>query len=343
MAADNKKSNNALAMTLLKGRTFIVLIILMIFFSITANNFLTVGSLLTVAKHVALYGILAIGMTYVIITGGIDLSVGSVAGLAGMIAGGLIQEGLTIYFSIPLVVLITVLLGAFIGALNGVVITKFNVAPFIATLGSMYICRGLANIRSNGATFSNLGGYEGLGNTGFEVFGRNFAGTMIPTGVIILIIVAVVAGLILKKTPFGWHVQAIGGNERASKLSGIKVDRVKIWVYAFSGLCSAIVGIIATSQLVSATPKTGESWEMNAIAASVLGGTSMAGGVGSIGGTIVGAFVIGVINDGMTMCGVTEFWQKVIRGLVIIIAVIIDQFQRNLQAKMALQARNENK
>ena len=328
MAADNKKSNNALAMTLLKGRTFIVLIILMIFFSITANNFLTVGSLLTVAKHVALYGILAIGMTYVIITGGIDLSVGSVAGLAGMIAGGLIQEGLTLKFA---------------GALNGVVITKFNVAPFIATLGSMYICRGLANIRSNGATFSDLGGYEGLGNTGFEVFGRNFAGTMIPTGVIILIIVAVVAGLILKKTPFGWHVQAIGGNERASKLSGIKVDRVKIWVYAFSGLCSAIVGIIATSQLVSATPKTGESWEMNAIAASVLGGTSMAGGVGSIGGTIVGAFVIGVINDGMTMCGVTEFWQKIIRGLVIIIAVIIDQFQRNLQAKMALQARNENK
>ena len=347
MAADKKTSNNALMMTLLKGRTFIVLIVLLIFFSITANNFLTVGSLLTVAKHVALYGILAIGMTYVIITGGIDLSVGSVAGLAGMIAGGLIQEGLTlkfagvtVYFSVPLVVLITILMGALVGALNGVVITKFNVAPFI---GSMYICRGLANIRSNGATFSELAGHEGLGNTGFEFFGRNFMGTMIPVGVIILAIVAVIAGLILKKTPFGWHVQAIGGNEKASKLSGIKVDRVKIWVYAFSGLCSAIVGIIATSQLVSATPKTGESWEMNAIAASVLGGTSMAGGVGSIGGTIVGAFVIGVINDGMTMCGVTEFWQKIIRGLVIIVAVIIDQFQRNLQAKMALQARNENK
>ena len=162
-------------MTLLKGRTFIVLIVLLIFFSITAKNFLTVGSLLTVAKHVALYGILAIGMTYVIITGGIDLSVGSVAGLAGMIAGGLIQEGLTlkfagvtVYFSVPLVVLITILMGALVGALNGVVITKFNVAPFIATLGSMYICRGLANIRSNGATFSELAGHEGLGNTGFE-------------------------------------------------------------------------------------------------------------------------------------------------------------------------------
>lgn len=348
--AAKKTSGNSLTMTLLKGRTFIVLIVLLIFFSITANNFLTLGSLLTVAKHVALYGILAIGMTYVIITGGIDLSVGSVAGLAGMIAGGLIQEGFTIklagvtlYFSIPLVVLITMLLGAFVGALNGIVITKFKVAPFIATLGSMYICRGLANIRSNGATFSELSGHEGLGNTGFEFFGRNLAGTMIPVGVIILAIVAVVAGVILKKTPFGWHVQAIGGNEKAAKLSGLKVDRVKIWVYAFSGLCSAIVGIIATSQLVSATPKTGESWEMNAIAASVLGGTSMAGGIGGIGGTIVGAFVIGVINDGMTMCGVTEFWQKIIRGLVIIVAVIIDQFQRNLQAKMALQARNESK
>ena len=261
-----------------------------------------------------------------------------------MIAGGLIEEGLvlkifgvTLYFSVPMIVLITVLLGAVMGMVNGIVITKFNVAPFIATLGTMYIWRGFANIRSEGKTFSKLAGNEGLGNTGFEVFGRNIAGTSIPAGVVILILIAIVAGLILKKTPFGWHVLSIGGNERASKLSGIKVDKVKIWVYAFSGFCSAIVGIIATSQLVSATPKTGESWEMNAIAAS------MAGGVGTIGGTIVGAFVIGVINDGMTMCGVTEFWQKIIRGLVIILAVIIDQVQRNLQAKMALQARNENK
>ena len=343
-------NNNKLMMTLLKGRTFIVLIVLLIFFSVTADNFMSAGALLTVAKHVALYGILAIGMTYVIITGGIDLSVGSVAGIAGMIAGGLIEEGLTLkfadvtlYFSVPMIVVITALLGAIMGMLNGIIITKFNVAPFIATLGTMYIWRGFANIRSNGATFSDLGGNEGLGNTGFEVFGRNISGTAIPCGVVILIIIAIIAGIVLKKTPFVWHVLSIGGNEKASRLSGIKVDRVKIWVYAFSGFCAAIVGIIATSQLVSATPKTGESWEMNAIAAAVLGGTSMAGGVGTIGGTIVGAFVIGVINDGMTMCGVTEFWQKIIRGLVIIIAVIIDQVQRNLQAKMALQARNENK
>ena len=350
MASKGNNGNNKMMMTLLKGRTLIVLVILLIFFSITADNFLSAGALLTVAKHVALYGLLAIGMTYVIITGGIDLSVGSIAGLAGMIAGGMIEEGITLkmmgvtlYFSVPMIVLITMLLGALMGMINGIIITKCKVAPFIATLGTMYIWRGFANIRSDGKTFSKIAGSQGLGNTGFEVFGRNIAGTPIPCGVLILAIVAVIAGIILKKTPFGWHVLSIGGNEKAAKLSGIKVDRVKIWVYAFSGLCSAIVGIIATSQLVSATPKTGESWEMNAIAASVLGGTSMAGGVGTIGGTIVGAFVIGVINDGMTMCGVTEFWQKIIRGLVIIIAVVIDQVQRNLQAKMALQARNENK
>ena len=335
-------------MTLLKGRTFIVLIVLLIFFSITANNFLSVNTLLLIGKHVALYGIIAIGMTYVIITGGIDLSVGAVVGLAGMVAGGLLQKGLTlqfagvtIYFSVPLVVIITIIVGALIGVINGIIITKFNVAPFIATLGTMYICRGFANLHSNGATYSDLKGYEGLGNQGWTFFGSTLFG--IPVGLIILAIMAVIFAFILKKTVFGWHVFSIGGNEKAAKLSGVKVDKVKILVYMISGICAAVVGIIACSQLAAAHPATGESWEMNAIAAAVLGGTSMAGGIGTIGGTIVGAFVIGVINDGMVMCGVSEFWQMVIKGLVIIVAVVIDQFQRNMEAKMALKARNESK
>ena len=348
--SSNKKesSNNALMMTLLKGRTFIVLIVLLIFFSITANNFLSVNTLLLIGKHVALYGIIAIGMTYVIITGGIDLSVGAVVGLAGMVAGGLLQKGLTlefagvtIYFSVPLVVIITIIVGALIGVINGIIITKFNVAPFIATLGTMYICRGFANLHSNGATYSDLKGYEGLGNQGWTFFGSTLFG--IPVGLIILAIMAVIFAFILKKTVFGWHVFSIGGNEKAAKLSGVKVDKVKILVYMISGICAAVVGIIACSQLAAAHPATGESWEMNAIAAAVLGGTSMAGGIGTIGGTIVGAFVIGVINDGMVMCGVSEFWQMVIKGLVIIVAVVIDQFQRNMEAKMALKARNESK
>lgn len=348
MSSNKKDNNNALMMTLLKGRTFIVLIVLLIFFSIVANNFLSVNTMLLIGKHVALYGIIAIGMTYVIITGGIDLSVGAVVGLGGMIAGGLLQKGLTlefagvtIYFSVPLVVFITVLVGAIIGIINGLIITKFNVAPFIATLGTMYICRGFANLHSNGATYSDLKGYEGLGNQGWTFFGSNVFG--IPVGLVILFIMAIIFAIILKKTVFGWHVFSIGGNEKAAKLSGVKVDKVKILVYMISGICAAVVGIIACSQLAAAHPATGESWEMNAIAAAVLGGTSMAGGIGTIGGTIVGAFVIGVINDGMVMCGVSEFWQMVIKGLVIIVAVVIDQFQRNMEAKMALKARNESK
>ncbi|GFI10129.1 ribose import permease protein RbsC [Lachnospiraceae bacterium] len=184
-------------------------------------------------------------------------------------------------------------------------------------------------------------GYEALGNQGWGFFGSSVAG--IPVGLLILVILALIFAVLLKKTAFGWHVFAIGGNEKAAKLSGVKVDQVKILVYMISGICSSIVGIIASSQLAASHPATGESWEMNAIASAVLGGTSMAGGIGTIGGTIVGAFVIGVINDGMVMCGVSEFWQMVIKGMVIILAVIIDQFQRNLQAKMALKARNESK
>lgn len=335
-------------MTLLKGRTFLILALLIIFFSIASPNFLTLNTGLTIAKHVALYGIMGIGMTYVIITGGIDLSVGAVAGLGGMIAGGLINEGLTIaplgitiYFGVPWIILITALIGVLFGLLNGLIITKFNVAPFITTLGTMNIARGMANLRSGGATFSNIYGNEGLGNTGFNYLGKNIAG--IPAGVIILVIIAVVAVCLLRYTPFGWHILAIGGNAKAAKLSGIKVAKKTTLVYMFSGFCSAVVGMISAAQLVAAHPATGEGWEMNAISAAVLGGTSMSGGVGTVGGTIIGAFIIGVINDGMTMCGVSEFWQKVIKGIVVIAAVIVDQFQRSLQAKMALQARNESK
>lgn len=341
-----KKNSNQLLMTILKGRTFIVLIILVIFFSFASSSFLQVSTLTMVAKHVALYGILALGMTFVIITGGIDLSVGSVVGLVGMLAGGLIQEGLalggkTVYFSVPAIIVLMLLFGCFVGLINGLIITKLKVAAFIATLGTMYICRGMANLRSKGATFSNIGGYEGLGNVGLKTLGTNWFG--VPAGVYVFAILAVLAAILLKRTSTGWHILAVGGNEKSAKLSGIKADRVKILVYIISGFCAAWIGLINTAQISAAHPASGDGWEMNAIAATVLGGTSMAGGSGTIVGTIVGAFVIGVINDGMTMCGVSEFWQKIIRGVVIILAVVIDQTQRDLQAKMALQARNEAK
>jgi len=336
---------NKQLMFLLKFRTFIALIALFVFFSFTAPNFLHPNTLILIARHVVLFGVLAVGMTLVIITGGIDLSVGSVVGLSAMIAGGLIRNGLTlnffgviVYFSVPMIVLITLLVGLLVGVVNGIVITKFRVAPFIATLGALYVCRGMAMLHSGGATYPHLFGETELGNTGFDFLGRGLL-LSIPVSIWIFVLISVVAFFLLKKTPFGWHIFAVGGNEKSARLSGIKADNVKILVYMFSGLCAAIVGLITASELMASHPLMGETWELNAIAASVLGGTSMSGGIGGIGGTIIGAFVIGVLNDGMVMSGVSAFWQMVIKGLVIVVAVMIDQFQQKLQTKLALEAR----
>ena len=342
-----KKSGryNRQLMFLLKFRTFIALIALFIFFSFNAPNFLHPNTLILIARHVVLFGVLAVGMTLVIITGGIDLSVGSVVGLSAMIAGGLIRNGLTlnfigyrIYFNIPMIILLTLVVGLIVGFVNGVVITKFRVAPFIATLGALYVCRGMAMLHSGGATYPHLVGDPALGNTGFDFLGRGVL-LGIPVSIWIFILFSAVALFILKKTPLGWHIFAVGGNEKSARLSGIKADRVKIMVYMFSGLCAAMVGLITASELMASHPAMGETWELNAIAAAVLGGTSMSGGIGGIGGTIIGAFVIGVLNDGMIMSGVSSFWQMVIKGLVIVVAVMIDQFQQNLQTKLALEAR----
>lgn len=345
--ATNKKSGrfNKQLMFLLKFRTFIALIALFIFFSFTAPNFLQLHTMILIARHVVLFGVLAVGMTMVIITGGIDLSVGSVVGLSAMIAGGLIRYGLTldffgyhVFFSVPVIIIITLAIGMLVGLVNGIVITKFRVAPFIATLGALYVTRGMAMLHSGGATYPHLVGDPALGNTGFDFLGRGLI-LGLPVSIWIFALFAVVALFILKKTPLGGHIYAVGGNEKSARLSGIKADKVKILVYMFSGLCAAMVGLITASELMAAHPAMGETWELNAIAASVLGGTSMSGGIGGIGGTITGAFVIGVLSNGMIMSGVSSFWQMVIKGLVIVVAVMIDQFQQKLQAKLALESR----
>lgn len=330
-------------MLLLKLRTFIALFLVVVYFSFMAPNFLSMANLVIMVKHVAIYAILAIGMTFVIVTGGIDLSVGSVVGLTGMVAGGLIYNGLhipvwdvTIYFHLPMVILITLAVGVLCGAFSGFLVNRFNVAPFIATLGMLYIARGAALLLSDGKTFPNLVGKEELGNTGFPVLGSGtFLG--VPVSIYILIVLGCAAAYLATKTPLGRHIYSVGGNERAAMLSGVRVKRVKMFVYMFSGFCAAIAGMIIASQLVASHPATGEMFELTAIAAAVLGGTSLAGGRGTIGGTIIGAFVIGVLGDGMVMMGVSSFWQMVIKGIVIVAAVIVDQLQRNMQSKAALQ------
>jgi erythritol transport system permease protein len=334
-------TSGSLLLTLMKARTFIALIVVILFFSFAVPTFLSTGNLILMSKHVALNAFLAMGMTFVIVTGGIDLSVGSIVGLCGMVAGYLMLNGVdlligyTVYFNVIEIVVITLIVGILIGALNGWLITKLNVAPFIATLGTLYVARGAALLSSDGRTFPNLVGNADIGNTGFGYLG---AGRILglPVSVWILIVVALAAAYFAKYTPLGRHIFAVGGNERAARVSGIRVDMVKMFVYMFSGFCAAIVGLVISSELMASHPATGESFELNAIAAAVLGGTSMAGGYGTIGGTIVGAFVIGILSDGLVMMGVSSFWQMVIKGLVIIVAVVVDQAQRRLQQKVTL-------
>jgi erythritol transport system permease protein len=331
---------------LLRGRAFIALILVVVVFTLIAPNFLAAANIEIMAKHVAINAILGIGMTFVILTGGIDLSVGSLVGLSAMIAGMLINQGIVlpalgiiIYPHTWLIMFIAIVAGTLMGGISGLIITRFNVAPFIATLGMLYVARGMALLINNGYTFPNLVGRPELGNTGFPELG---AGSfLVNYSIWIMIAFALVAGFVAQRTPFGRQVYAIGGNERAAELSGVKVKRVKLLVYMISGFCSAVVGLIIASQLVAAHPATGQFFELNAIAAVVLGGTSLSGGRGSIGGTIIGAFVIGVLGDGLVMVGVSSFWQQVIKGVVIVLAVIIDQIQARMQTRIALQKQQE--
>lgn len=340
-ATDPTFLSGSALLTLMKLRTFIALFAVFIFFSFAAPNFLSTANLILMSKHVALNAFLAMGMTFVIITGGIDLSVGSIVGLCGMVAGGLLIYGIdlgigyTIYFNVIEISLITLAVGVAVGFINGLLITRLNVAPFIATLGTLYVARGLALLSSDGQTFPNLVGREDLGTTGFGFLG---AGSILglPVSIWLLIVVALGAAYVARYTPLGRQIFAVGGNERAARMSGIRVDRVKMFVYMFSGFCAAIAGLIISSELMASHPATGNSFELNAIAAAVLGGTSMSGGRGTIGGTIIGAFVIGILSDGLVMMGVSSFWQMVIKGLVIIIAVVVDQAQRRLQQRVTL-------
>jgi erythritol transport system permease protein len=323
------RRREAAVVRLFQLRALLALVVLLALFSILSPAFLTAANLTILLKHVAINAIMAIGMTFVILSGGIDLSVGSIAGLAGMIAGGLIDRGLmlpafgvVVYFRVWLVVAIALAGGAVVGAMNGMLVARASVAPFIATLGTMYAARGAALLLSNGATFPNLLGKEDLGNTGFQWLGTG----SVP--IALMAVLGAMAAVVALRTPFGRHVYAVGGNPRAAQLSGVKVQRVEWLVYVISGVCSALVGIIIASQLVSAHPATGQAFELNAIAAVVLGGTSLAGGRGGIGGTIVGALVIGALADGLVLLGVSEFWQIVIKGAVIVVAVVLDQMQR---------------
>jgi erythritol transport system permease protein len=331
----------------LRGRTFIALLLVIIVFSLISPTYLSPQNVEIMSKHVAIWAILAIGQTFVILTGGIDLGVGSIVGLTAMIAGACInvgiripQLGVVIYPHTWTIMVISLAAGALMGAISGLIITRYGVAPFIATLGMLNVARGLAGIINNGYTFPNLVGNSQFGNTGFDVLGATKVLGM-NYSIWIMALFAVVAYFIATRLPFGRHVYAIGGNEHSAELSGVRVKFTKVIVYMISGFCAAMVGLIIASQLVAAHPATGTGYELTSIAAVVLGGTSLSGGRGSIGGTLIGAFVIGLLEDGLVMVGVSSFWQMVVIGAVIVVAVIIDQVTAHMQVRIALQQQSE--
>ncbi|GGB45665.1 ribose ABC transporter permease [Virgibacillus dakarensis] len=291
------------------------LIIFSIILGFMSNNFLTLNNILNLFRQVSVNALIAFGMTFVILTAGIDLSVGSTLALGSALTAGLLTSGMD-----PLLaVLIGLLIGLALGAINGLIIAKGKVAPFIATLATMTIYRGVTLVYTDGKPITGLSDsftFEMIG--GGYVFG-------IPFPVILMFIAFIILYFVLRKTVFGRQVYAIGGNEEAAKLSGIKADRVKIWVYSLTGMLSVLAGIIISSRLNSAQPTAGTTYELDAIAAVVIGGTSLAGGKGKIVGTLIGALIIGVIDNGLNLLNVSSFYQQIVKGGIILLAVLLDR------------------
>jgi len=298
-----------------KFKAGIGLLALVIVMSFLSDRFLTLPNMLNIFRQVSIMGIMAVGMTMVIIAQGIDLSVGSILALSGAVTAGM-MAGDT---SIVLAVLIGLAVGTGLGLFNGLMISKAKLPDFIVTLAMMSIARGLTLVYTGGRPIS-----------GFDPVFRSIGGGRVgrvPIPAIIFAVILVIGYLVLTKTTFGRYIYAVGGNQKAARLAGINTDRIKIMVYAISGLLSAASGVILTSRLNSAQPTAGVAYELDVIAMVVLGGTSLIGGKGSVGGTLIGALIIGVLNNSLNLLGVASFYQEVAKGLVILVAVLLDSLQ----------------
>lgn len=294
------------------------LIVIAVFLSLITDQFLRIPNLLNVARQVVIMSILGIGGTFVIIGGGIDLSVGSLLALTAAYAAKI----MTLTGNVALSAAAALLAGLVFGLVQGFIITRFNVAPFAVTLGGMSIFRGMTLLFTNGIPISKL-------PANFRWFGSGTMGWL-PVPVLFLAAVIAAGWFILSKTKLGRYVYAIGSNENTSRLSGINVNFYRLVTYGISGLCCALAGIILTGRINSAHPYAGQGYELNAIAAVVIGGASLRGGEGTIFGTIIGALIIGVIGNGLNLLQINAFWQQVTIGIVIIVAVVIDRMRLNL-------------
>ncbi len=304
--------------TALKSRLSLVIALVVIAAALAAVRpvFLTVPNLVNLIRQISINGILAVGVTYVLLTGGVDLSLGSLVALAGVAAASFAHPGET---PVAVPVLIGIATGAACGAINGVVITRLRVAPFIVTLGMMAVARGLALVVSEGRPVSNL-------TREFTVMGSgDVAGVPIP--ILIFAAVALASWVFLRGFRLGRYVYAVGGNENAALASGVRVKAVKTFAYTLCGALSGLAGVVLAARITTGQPNAGIGYELDAIAAVVIGGASLSGGVGGVGGTILGALLMGVINNGLDLLNVSSYYQQIVKGLIIVGAVALDRRQ----------------
>lgn len=299
-----------------KYKSLIGLVLLCAIITFVTPSFLSLSNITNVFTQVSVNAIIAVGMTFVILTGGIDLSVGSTLAISGALSASIIKST----GSVTLAIIVAALVGIEIGLVNGLLISKGKLQAFIATLATMTIFRGATLVFTNGTPISKL-------PEKFVNIGNGKIGFM-PIPVIITVIVSIIAIYVLSQTRFGRYLYALGGNEDSARLSGINTDKIKTLVYVVSGFASSIAGVIITSRIASASPNAGTSFELDAIAAVVIGGTSLAGGEGKITGTLIGALIIGVLNNGLNLMNVSPFYQSIVKGLVILIAVLLDKKSR---------------
>ena len=295
---------------------FLVLCVFLSVFPKTSGSFFTRQNIFNVLRQISTNLFLACGMTMVIILGGIDLSVGSIIALSGCISAGCVAR---YNLPLPIALLMGLLVGLLVGMFNGAVISKTTIPAFIVTLATMNIAKGLAYVYTGGSPVRVV-------TKEWQFLGAGYVG-IFPTPVVILVIVLIITAIIMNKTKMGRHMYAVGGNQQAAEFSGIKVEKVKFFVHAFSGLMAGLAGIVLASRMYSGQPTAGDGAEMDAIAAVVVGGTSMAGGSGKIGGTIIGGLIIGVLNNGLNLLNVNSFWPYVVKGVVILLAVFLDYFR----------------
>jgi ribose transport system permease protein len=312
---------------LVRFQSLWALALMMLALSVATESFLTIENGLNVLRQISINLCLSIGMTMIILSGGIDLSVGSVLALSGAVAAGLLKNGITLaYWNIVLqftvfgAIVAGIATGLALGWFNGLMITRFGLPPFVATLGMLSIARGLTMLWTGGFPITNLGDEFRFMGTGY------WLGVPMPVWISAALVIAFV--VVTQRTAFGRYLYAIGGNERVARLSGLNINRIKRMVYTLGGGLAGVAGLLLSARLDSATPNAGFGYELDSIAAVVIGGTSLSGGRGSILGTVLGCLIIGVLNNGLVLLQVSPFWQQVIKGAVILVAVAVDRASR---------------